>query len=184
MVRIALVSTYSPRLGGAATFAGQLGHVTGHREVVALHPVEQTGPYPNEVHHRIRRDERSDYVRVARSLGSCVDVVAIQFESGIWGGDDGDAVLDFVGALDVPALVTLHSIASQPTQHQRTTVSQLIDSAHATVVMSQSASTLLATDYGVASGTPVVIPHGVPRVPLVDPQVVGPCGQPHQFSVA
>jgi hypothetical protein len=37
----------------------------------------------------------SDYVRTARSLNDCVDVVSIQHEYGIWGGDEGEHVHDF-----------------------------------------------------------------------------------------
>ena len=40
--------------------------------------------------------------------------VSIQHEYGIFGGDDGAYILDFLGALRVPAIVTLHTVLEQP----------------------------------------------------------------------
>jgi glycosyltransferase involved in cell wall biosynthesis len=167
MVRTAFVSTYAPRRCGIATFTGDLSRVTSDREIVALHPPDQASPYPIEVHHRIRRDERFDYIRVARELRSCVDVVSIQHEYGIWGGQDGESVLDFIGALDVPAVATLHTVLREPTEHQREILVGLIRGVRETIVMSRSAAALLETAYGVDPSRVRIIPHGVPDVPNV-----------------
>jgi len=139
-----------------------------------LHHPGLAAPYPLEVHHRIRRDERADYAHAARALDDCVDVVSIQHEYGIWGGEDGEYVLDFVRALYVPAVATLHTVLQRPTERQRTILMQLIDSAAATVVMSRSAATLLASTYGADPARLEVIAHGVPDLPLVAPAAVKP----------
>lgn len=174
-VRTAFVSTYPPRRCGIATFTHDLALAAGSREIVALHPQEQQQlPYPAEVHHRIRRDEFSDYLRIARSLEDCVDVVSIQYEPSIWGGEDGAYVLDFARALNVPAVVTLHAAPGQPTKNQHAIISELVDSCEATVVMSKSAAQLLTSAYGVAARRADVIPHGVPDLPLVDPANIKP----------
>ena len=131
-------------------------------------------PYPVEVHHRIRRDEPADYIGTARSLGACVDVVSIQYDDAIWGGDDGASVLDFLAALDVPAVATLHAIHREPTDRQRAILGRLIDGVQATVVMSDAAATLLTTAYGIRSDRVEHIPHGTPNLPLVDADAVKP----------
>ena len=131
-----------------------------------LHPNEPVAPYAFEVHHRIRRDERTDYARTARSLERCADVVAIQFEAGIWGGEDGDTVLDFVRPLKLPAVVTLHTLHRHPTRRQREILAELIESVRAVVVMSQSAATLLTKVYGTDPSRVEVIPYGVPDLPV------------------
>lgn len=172
IVRSAFVSTYPPRQCGIATFTHNLSSAMGDREIVALHPHEEPLPYPLEVRHRIHRDDRSDYAPTARSLGDCVDVVSIQHEFGIWGGPDGGYVLDFVEALSVPAVTTLHTILREPTAGQRAVLSELVAQSDATVVMSRSAAALLATVYGVDGDRLDVIPHGVPDLPLVDPSSV------------
>jgi glycosyltransferase involved in cell wall biosynthesis len=140
----------------------------GDREIAVLLPPGRGTPFPLEVHHRIRRDVRPDYASVARSLAACVDVVSVQHEYGIWGGEDGSHVLDFVDALDVPAVATLHTVLRTPTARQRAILSDLVATVAATVVMSRSAAHLLTTAYGVDPGRLDIIPHGVPDLPLVD----------------
>ena len=113
--RAAFVSTYPPRRCGIATFTYDLSSASGGREIVALMAPGRGAVHALEVHHQIRRDEQDDYVRVARSLTRCADVVSIQHEYGIWGGEDGAYVLDFVQALSVPATATLHTVLRNPT---------------------------------------------------------------------
>ena len=116
----------------------------------------------------------SDYVRTARSLSDCADVVSIQHEYGIWGGEDGEHVLEFARGLSVPAVATLHTVLRDPTPRQRAILLELIRLAEATVVMSSSAADLLRASYGVHPDRVHVIAHGVPDLPLVDPETVKP----------
>jgi glycosyltransferase involved in cell wall biosynthesis len=146
----------------------------GGGDIAVLHPVEQSPFYPAEVQHRIRKDVQSDYVRTARSLSDEVDVVSIQHEYGIWGGEDGEHVIDFVRQLRVPAVATLHTVLREPTLHQRSVLKELVSVAEASVVMSSSAADLLHTAYGVRPDRVHVIPHGVPNLPLVDSTLVKP----------
>jgi glycosyltransferase involved in cell wall biosynthesis len=172
MIQTAFVSTYPPRRCGIATFTSDLAAASGGGEIAVLHPLEQAPFYPAEVHHRIRKDEASDYLRTARSLSDCADVVSIQHEYGIWGGEDGERVIDFVHGLRVPVVATLHTVLREPTPHQREILRELVSIAEASVVMSNSAADLLSTAYGVDPRRVHVIPHGVPNVPLVDSSTV------------
>ena len=173
--RTAFVSTYAPRRCGIATFTYDLATTVGEREIVALHPSTEPGPYPAEVRHRIRRDIQSDYAYVAHALNDCgVDVVSVQFEPGIWGGDDGSYVLDFIRALRVPMVVTLHSVFAHPTPAQRAILIELVDAAEAAVVMSQAAADLLIGVYGVDAKRIDIVPHGVSDLPLIAPDTVKP----------
>jgi glycosyltransferase involved in cell wall biosynthesis len=174
VIRTAFVSTYPPRQGGVATFTNHLAAAVGGREIVALHANDLPAPYPLEVHHRIRRDEPDDYVRTAEALGGCVDVVAIQHEFGLWGGPDGERVLDFVGALRIPAIATLHGVPSMPVGRQHGILSALVQSVSAAVVMSPSAATLLVERYGADRQRVHVVPHGIPELPLVDAVTIKP----------
>lgn len=135
------------------------------REIVALHPPERMERYGLEVHHQIRRDERDDYARTARALASCADVASIQFQADIWGGEDGEAVLDFVRALPIPVVATLHSIPPDPTRHQREVILGLADGVAATITLSHAAAELLVASYRLDGRSIQVISHGVPDLP-------------------
>jgi glycosyltransferase involved in cell wall biosynthesis len=169
------VSTYPPRRCGIATFTLDLARAVGSHEIAVLHPTDGPTVYPLEVKHKIRRDVRGDYHRVAMALNeSDARVVSVQHEYGIWGGSDGEFVLDFVGALTKPVVATLHTVPHTPSPGQRRVLIGLIDASAASVVMSRSAAALLARVYGVNEARLDVVPHGVPQLPLVEPDTVKP----------
>ncbi len=175
MAFTAFVSTYAPHRCGIATFTRDLASSVGPHQVVALHPVSGPAAYPSVVRHRIRRDSRSDYLAAAAALNaSDVEVVSIQHEYGIWGGADGAYVLDFVRALNVPVVATLHTVLRTPTPSQRRILTELVGMSATAVVMSRAAASLLTRAYGVEPGRVRIVPHGVPRLPLVDPDTVKP----------
>jgi glycosyltransferase involved in cell wall biosynthesis len=175
MTRTAFVSTYAPHRCGIATYTFDLASEVGGREIVALHPSGASSAYPPEVHHRIRRDVRADYISVARALNACgVEVVSIQHEYGIWGGEDGAYVLDFVRELRMPAVATLHTVLRRPSPSQRRVLTELIGATAATVVMSETAASLLTRAYDVDPTRLEIVSHGVPRLQLVEPDSVKP----------
>ena len=83
-------------------------------------------------------------------------------------------MLDFVRALRVPAVATLHTVLRDPSPHQRSVLADLVATAETTVVMSQSAANLLTDTYDVDQRRLAVIPHGVPNLPLMDSARVKP----------
>ncbi len=175
MTRTAFVSTYVPHRCGIATFTSDLAAATGPHQVVALHPVTGPATYPTAVRHRIRRDHQADYLVVAEALNaSDIDAVSIQHEYGIWGGKDGAYVLDFVRALHIPVVTTLHTVLRTPTPSQRAILVSLIAMSAVTVVMSNAAAAVLGSAYGISSDRVRVVPHGVPNLPLVDPEAMKP----------
>ncbi len=169
------VATYPPRRCGIATFTRDLAGATGNHEIAALHPPDGPAMYPVEVQYRIRRDVRADYIHTAQLINqSSAGAVSVQHEYGIWGGVDGESVLDFVAALAKPVVATLHTVPHNPSPGQRRVLMGLIHAAAATVVMSKSAANLLGHLYGVGPNVLDIVPHGVPDLPLVDPATVKP----------
>jgi len=173
--RTVFVATYPPRRCGIATFTRNLADSTGDHEIAALHAPGDPDVYPSEARHRIRRDVLADYLQVAHDLNrSSLGVVSVQHEYGIWGGDDGEFVLDFVGALTKPVVATLHTVPQDPSARQRAILVGLVGASAASVVMSQSAARLLTRVYGIAPNRLDVVPHGVPNLPLVAPDTIKP----------
>jgi glycosyltransferase involved in cell wall biosynthesis len=174
-LRTAIVATYPPRHCGIAAFTRDLVRATGIQSVVALHAPSSPAIYPLEVRHRIRRDVAADYGRTAASLADDgVELVSIQHEYGIWGGDDGAYVCDFMQALSMPSVATLHTVRRTPTPGQHRILARLCAAVDGVVVMSHAAATLLTRVYGVNPMRVSVIPHGVPDLPRVDPDLLKP----------
>jgi hypothetical protein len=172
MASFSLLSTYPPTRCGLATFSESFAAAitaSGSDTVKIVRAIDSLdGPTPARVTDRVsivgelHVDRPAASAGVARLLSSG-DVVVVQHEYGIYGGDDGDDVLRVLEALTAPSIVVLHTVLEDPTPHQRKVLEQVAARASAVVVMSDTARSLLATGYRVDMSTVSVIPHGVPR---------------------
>ena len=172
---IAFVATYPPRRCGIATFTRDLARAVGGGRIVAIRDENEPDIAPLEVTRRIRRDDPADYRRAAREINhSGVAVVSLQHEYGIFGGEDGSNVLDLLDSLAVPVVATLHTVLRRPSQSQRSILAAVGRRVAAVVVMSRRAAELLTDVYDVDPDLVRVIRHGVPDLPLVDPDLSKP----------
>jgi Glycosyltransferase len=174
-----MIATYPPRRCGIATFTWDLRTaLVGTAEddpqrsprVVSLdHGRGDPRAYPPEVILRLRRD-RQAYRDVGRELAAAgVEVVSLQHEYGIFGGPSGRGVLDLVEGLPMPVVTTLHTILEHPQPLQRSILAELVNRSARVVVMSELGRRRLRNIYSVPDAKLVVVAHGVPLIPRVDP---------------
>jgi glycosyltransferase involved in cell wall biosynthesis len=167
-VRTAIVSTYPPRSCGIGTFAADLrGTLLGVDDIERVDVVavlnEPSRPQRRALLSTIGQAVRGDYIRTARMLGRLdVDVVLLQHEYGIFGGVDGEYVLSFAEALPQPLVVTLHTVLSEPTEHQLEVLTELCEQAELVIVMTDTARRLLVECGACPEDKVRVIPHGAP----------------------
>ena len=96
-MRVAIVSTYQPRPCGIAVFSSDLRAAlveTDSSLAVEIVSIIRDGPHahPPEVVATIRQDVAGDYAAAASELRRRdVDVVLIEHEYGIFGGDCGSS---------------------------------------------------------------------------------------------
>ena len=156
---VSLVSTYPPTRCGLATFNRSLVQALARNRgtmsglaVVAVSP--QAGEeLPPEVVAVV--DPGRSSVPPAST-----DFVILQHEFGIYGADDGIAVLDILDRLAAPSLVVLHTVLSDPSRNQRGVVENLARQAQSLVVMSEAARTQLESNYDLHGCPVATIPHG------------------------
>src|SRR5581483_1472754 len=91
-----------------------------------------------------------------------VDVALLQHEYGIFGGRDGEYVLSFAQELAQPLVVTLHTVLSEPTPHQKQVLTELCAEAELVIVMTDTALRLLVDSGACAADKVRVVPHGAP----------------------
>lgn len=192
-LRIAFLGTYPPRQCGIATFTRDLAAAIGGADPrVSTMTLALTDPggqydYPDEVAFEIRQGIRADYARAAEFINySDVDLVSIQHEYGIFGGDNGVYLLDFLAALHVPSIATLHTVLEHPSDSQRAIVRRMAERCVGLVVMSQVAADLLERAHDVHGPHVAVVPHGIPSMQPRDQDALkatfGVAGRPMLLS--
>ena len=174
--RIALIGNYLPRQCGIATFTTHLCEAIvaqqGSDACFAI-PVNDrpTGyAYPDRVRFELTERDLNSYQRAADFLNmSSVDVVCLQHEYGIFGGQSGSHILTLLRELRMPIVTTLHTVLERPDPSQRKVLDELATLSDRLVVMSQRAIEFLTDVYEVPRAKIELIPHGIPDVPFVDP---------------
>jgi len=170
--RVAVVGTYVPRKCGIATFTSdlveQLGRYHGELEVDVHALVDANDPLEYDgVAREIVQDDVEGYRRAAQAINdSGADVVWLQHEYGIFGGECGEMVCDFVDRIAAPIILTLHTVLAEPGDKQREILAHLLSRAAQVMVMSEHSADLLARLYGTGRERLTVIPHGAPDRPF------------------
>jgi glycosyltransferase involved in cell wall biosynthesis len=161
--RIGLLSTYPPKKCGLATFAAALENglvQAGHRvEVVGVNDPEDDSPSKRLIAAELINGDPESRQWAIAILSTC-DVAIIQHEYGIYGGVDGDEVIDLLQALHIPTIVTLHTVPLNPTSHQKKVLMAIGDIVDRVVVMSKAARDLLIDKQLVERSKILTIPHG------------------------
>jgi glycosyltransferase involved in cell wall biosynthesis len=174
--RIAFVGNYSPRQCGIATFTTDLCEAVAsaypETTCIAL-PVNDTEggyDYPTRVRFEISEKDIQSYRRAADFLNiNNVDLVCLQFEYGIFGGNSGSHILTLLRELRMPIVTTLHTILSDPSPDQLLVLEEVAALSDRLVVMSERGSEYLQKVFHVHPEKIDLIPHGIPDVPFVDP---------------
>jgi len=171
------VSTYAPRECGLATYTADLYHaleVATDDLTSVVVAIDRGGlDYGTEVIATIDQDTPADYREAAETLHRAgVNVVLIQHEYGIFGGDDGAHVLHLTRSLNrkkIPYVVTLHTVLSRPSRGQAETLRALCAGAARVTVFTETARRI-AIRTGVAAGSQLlVMPHGAPVIMRTPP---------------
>ena len=171
--RVALLGNHTPRQCGIATFSADLNRAIASRFpeldcfVAAMNDGGKQYAYPACVRLQLAQDELSGYRRAAESLNArSVDVLSLQHEYGIFGGERGAHVLALLRELRMPVVTTLHTILAQPDPQQWRVLDAIIRLSERLVVMSAHGAELLRSLHGVPSHKIDLIPHGIPEVPF------------------
>ncbi|MCD9025324.1 glycosyltransferase family 4 protein [Cohnella silvisoli] len=167
---VAFLGTFLPRECGLATFTQDLineleliSDFTPPR-VIAVNN-NSTYAYGKKVMMNFNQNHRWEYIRIALELNrSNVDLLVIQHEFGIYGGESGDYLLDLAERLTIPFIVVFHTVLTAPTPKQFQIVARLGELSCRSITMAQSTVTDLHTIYGIATNKISMIHHGVPRV--------------------
>src|ERR1700730_5828818 len=173
--RLAFIGNHLPRRCGIATFTHDLHLAISTAApgletcVVAMTDPGRTHDYPPAVRLQIHDERIDDYVQAAEFLNKGgFDVVSLQHEYGIFGGEAGGNIIELLSRLEMPIVTTLHTVLANPTPTQRNVMRGVIDTSTKIVVMTEKSREFLRVVYGAPEPKIEVIAHGIPDFPFLE----------------
>lgn len=179
-IEVAFVSSYVPRKCGIATFTKDLADSIsdldggeagiGSITVTALNDIAEGYKYPSEVNFEIRDKSINGYKEAAQYLNlSSANVVNVQHEFGLYGGEGGSNILYFFEKLRKPVVTTLHTVLEEPSKEEYKVLKEIARRSVYLVVQSAHSHEVLQDIMKIPSSKIKLIPHGAHDVPFMDP---------------
>lgn len=168
-IRVIYISTYIPQRCGIATFvkdvtdAVNLLNPHALAEIMPIVKEDENVNFPWEVKYKITKSDLNSYLRAATYINnSSCDLVLIEHEFGIFGGNNGDYLLPLLTAVQKPKIMTCHTIINDPKNEWGQVFQKLVKNIDGLTVMTNKSATKLIELYGVEKKSIAVIPHGTP----------------------
>lgn len=168
---VVFLGTSLPRECGIATFTqdliDQFANIKDFNppRVIAMNNKGKSYNYDSQVILQIDQQAQAEYSMAAEELNrSNTDLLIIQHEFGIYGGESGEYLLDLVERLGIPFIVVSHTVLTQPNPKQRYIMHKLGELSVKVITMAQNTVNNLNLIYGIPLTKIEVIHHGVPFV--------------------
>ena len=169
---VGILSTYPPTPCGLATFTAALANgLTAHGAEVRVVRVADGSPSVSRMVVGELVNGRPASVAAATDMLNRCDVAIIQHEYGVYGGEDGEEVLEILGSLNVPSIAIAHTVLCEPKPHQRLVLTEIAAIADRVVVMSDAARDRMRDVFDIDPSKIDSIPHGAAVPPR---RVTGP----------
>jgi glycosyltransferase involved in cell wall biosynthesis len=171
--RTLFMGSFPPRECGIATFTKDVVDSFDRAfrtssEIIAIdEPGGEVRQYGPEVVARLEQNRRESYHDVAAIVNAHpAQMLNIQHEYGLFGGERGEWLIDLLQSVEKPVALTLHTVLPEPDEVMLRVTRELCRYATIVVVLSETGRDLLSRVYHIDSDRVRVIHHGVPDVPF------------------
>ena len=173
--KVAFIASYLPRKCGIATFTADLINniklAAGEEfepQVFAMQSGDKL-QYHKPVKFAIRKNVKYDYLSSADYINSSdIDVVSVQHEFGLFGGDGGSYINILLKKLNKPVITTLHTILENPSAEYFNSLTDVCEYSDKVIVMNKRGIEMLQDIYGMSKQKIKLIPHGIPDLPFTN----------------
>jgi len=173
--KVAFISSFAPRNCGIATFTSDLISNVGLAAQEKFEPLViamdliPAFEYDDPVKLKIRKNVKYDYTAAANYINfSNVDVVSIQHEFGLFGGEGGSYLSLLLERLKKPIVTTLHTVLERPAARYFNSLTDVCKASDKIIIMNSRGIKMLREIYGVPEWKIKLIPHGIPDLPFDD----------------
>src|SRR4030043_465717 len=141
--KVVLISSFPPRKCGIATFTSDLIDSTalaanGEFEPLVVAMRSEGNKYDDPVKFEIRQNVKSDYICAADYINfSHVDLVSVQHEFGLFGGDSGSYLGLLLDRLKSPIVTTLHTVLDEPGEAYYKAMVEVYNASYKVITMNE-----------------------------------------------
>ncbi|MEP7256567.1 MAG: glycosyltransferase [Ferruginibacter sp.] len=180
---ILMLTSFPPRKCGIATYSQDLITAIEDKfgdtfsiKVCALLKKDPDLEYPPEVKYFLNTWDENDYSIVANKINDDDDIsiIYIQHEFGLYGGEYGAYLLDFLATVNKPVITTFHTVLPGPDEHRKKVIQQIGKLSDCLIVMTLGSATILENEYEIAKEKIVTIAHGthlIKSIPGIENQL-------------
>jgi glycosyltransferase involved in cell wall biosynthesis len=171
-LKIGFISTYLPTNCGIAKFTNSLEEslkLFNIKTYKIRMLVPEDAPR-DDIFININKYEKEDYIKAARLINeSDLDLVCLQHEYGIFGGEWGDYILTFIEHLNKPLVTVLHTLEYEYPEYARMIIKEIWYRSKKVILTLADMDEILKDKFGIDDyqlQKYIHIPHGVPVVDI------------------
>jgi len=170
-IKMIFISSYVPRKCGIATYTKDLPqaineiNICTKSEIIAMNKPEDNIVYPPEVKIKIDQDNLDSYIKAGEYINkSDADIVVLEHEFGLYGGQYGDNILKLLELIKKPLVITTHTIPDNPDEGYGKALRDIICYGERIIAMMPESIIELKNRYGLPKKKTELIAHGVPDI--------------------
>jgi glycosyltransferase involved in cell wall biosynthesis len=176
--KILFISTFPPVKCGIASFTQDLIHSIlpeiGDNLQINVCAIDKKGiaaSYRFPVTMVMNSYELDSCIETAEKINKdkSIELVCIEHEFGLYGGDKGSFLLGFLIMLEKPFIIRFHTVLPTPDTERLKIVQTIAGLAHKIIVMTGNSARLLKEDYFVDAEKIKIIPHGTHKNSPIEP---------------
>jgi glycosyltransferase involved in cell wall biosynthesis len=166
---ILFISTFPPSKCGIASFTQDLVRAISHEikndiliNICALDKIDTLPGYKFPVSMAMDAFQLDSCIDTANAINknAAIELVCIEHEFGLYGGELGDYLLAFLTMLEKPFIIRFHTMLPVPDQKRLKVVKLISTLAEKVIVMTTHSARLLMEDYQISPEKIIIIPHG------------------------
>ena len=167
--KILFISTFPPAKCGIASFTQDLLNAINLEKktetsivVCALDKKSHAGMYNFPVTMVMDGHQLDSCIEAAAHINKdpIIELVCIEHEFGLYGGELGEYLLGFLALLEKPFIIRFHTVLPAPNTKRLKVVQNIALLADKIIVMTNNSARLLKEDYQVSNNKIIIIPHG------------------------
>jgi glycosyltransferase involved in cell wall biosynthesis len=177
--KVLFISTFPPVKCGIASFTQDLIHSIAPElkrnlaiNVCALDKTGDAASYKFPVTMTMNSYKLDSCIETANKINqdNTIDLVCIEHEFGLYGGENGSFLLGFLTMLDKPFILRFHTVLPSPDANRLKLVQSIGRLADKIIVMTENSARLLKEDYLMNEEKITIIPHGTHSNSIVPPE--------------